>query len=54
MLSEELCKPIKDHNSYVEVRDSIELLVSMVLMTYCVPYKYEDHTTAIMFIDAQL
>jgi hypothetical protein len=26
----------------------------MVNMTYGLPYKYEDHTTAIMFIDAQL
>ena len=26
----------------------------MIEMTYCLPYKYEDHTTAIKFIDAQL
>ncbi len=26
----------------------------MVKMTYCLQYKHEDHTTAIMFIDAQL
>jgi hypothetical protein len=43
-----------DHKSYIEVRDSIELLASMIEMTYCLQYKYEDHTTAIMFIDAQL
>jgi hypothetical protein len=43
-----------DHKSYVEVRDSIELIVSMIKMIYCLPYKYEDHTTAIMFIDARL
>ncbi len=42
-----------DHKSYVEVRDSIELLVSMIKMIYCLQYKYEDHTTAIWFIDAQ-
>jgi hypothetical protein len=53
-LSEELCNPITDYRSYIEVRDPIALLVSMVKMTYCLPYKYEDHTTAIMFIDAQL
>jgi hypothetical protein len=52
-LSEEICKPITDHKSYVEVRDSIELLVSMIEMIYCLPYKYKDHTTAIWFIDAQ-
>ena len=43
-----------DHRSYIEVRDSIELIVSMVEMTHGLQYKYEDHTTAIMFIDAQL
>ncbi len=53
-LSEELCKLITDHKSYIEVVDSIELLVSMVEMTYGLQYKYEDHTTASMFIDAQL
>ncbi len=26
----------------------------MVELTYGLPYQYEDHTTAIMFIDAQL
>ncbi len=51
-LSEELCKPITDHKSYIEVRDSIELPVSMIEMTYGLQYKYKDHTTAIMFIDA--
>ena len=43
-----------DHKSYIKVRDSIQLLVSMVEMTYGLPYKHEDHTTAIMSIDAQL
>ncbi len=32
----------------------MELLVSMVEMTYGSQYKYEDHTTAIVFIDAKL
>ena len=33
-----------DHKSYVEVRDSIELIVSMIEMIYCLQYIYEDHT----------
>ena len=33
-LSDELCKPITDHKSFVEIRDSIELLVSMIEMAY--------------------
>ncbi len=37
-----------------EVRDSIELLVSMIEMIYRLQYKYEDHTTALRVIDAQL
>ncbi len=46
-----------DDKSYIKVRDSIELLVSVVEMTYGLPRgphdKHEDHTTASMFIDAQ-
>ncbi len=55
-LFEELCKPITSHKSYIEIRDSIELLISMIKLNYCLQYKYagEDHTTAILFIDAQL
>ena len=53
-LSEELCKPMTDHKSNTEVQDSIELLVSAIEITYGQQYKYEDHTTAILFIDAQL
>ena len=53
-LLEELCKPIVDHKSFVEARENIELLISMVEMAYGLPYKDEDHTTAIQFIDAQL
>ncbi len=53
-LSEELCKLITDHKSYIEVRDSIKLLLSMIEMTYGLQYKYKDHTTAILFIDEQL
>ena len=32
----------------------IELIISMVEMAHGLPYKDEDHTTAIQFIDAQL
>ncbi len=53
-LSEELCKLMTDHKSNIEVRDSIKLLISMVEMTYGLQCKHEDHTTAIIFIDAQL
>ena len=53
-LNDELCKPITDHKYFVEVRDNIELLINMVEMANCLPYKEDDHTTAIQFIDAQL
>jgi hypothetical protein len=53
-LSEEICKPMTDHKSFIEIRYSMELLVSMVEMTDDLQYKHEDHTTAIMFVDAQL
>jgi hypothetical protein len=53
-LSEELCKLMTDHKSYIEVLDSIELLVSIVDMTFSLPYKHEDHLPAITFIDVQL
>ena len=46
-LNDELCKPITDHKSFVEIRDNIELLISMVEMTYGLLYKEDDHTTAI-------
>ena len=48
-LNEELCKPITDHKTYVDVRDNIELLISMVEMAHGLPYKEEDHTTAVQF-----
>ena len=53
-LSDEICKPITDHKSFVEIRDGIELLISMVEMAFGLPYKQDDHTTAMQFIDAQL
>ena len=53
-LSDELCKPITDHKLFVEIRDSIKLLISMVEMAYGLQYKHDDHPTAIQFIDAQL
>ena len=51
---DEVFKPMTDHKSFVEVRDNIELLISMVEMAYGLPYKEDDHPTAIQFIDAQL
>ena len=53
-LNEELSKPITDHKTFVDVRDNIELLISMVEIAHGLPYTEEDHTTAIQFIDAQL
>ena len=53
-LTGELCKPITDHKSFVENQDSIEILVSMIGMAYGLSYKEDDHTTANMFINAQL
>ena len=53
-LSDELCKPITDHKSFIEIQDTTKLLVSMVEMAFGLPYKHEDHTTAINLIDAQL
>ena len=53
-LSDEICKPITDHKSFVEIQDGIELLISMVEMAFGLPYKQDDHTTAMQFIDAQL
>jgi hypothetical protein len=35
------------------MRDTIELLVSMVEMAYGLQYKHDDHTAAINLIDAQ-
>ena len=53
-LNDELCKPITDHKLFVEIRDNIELFISMVEMAYGLPYKEDDHTTAMQFIDVQL
>ncbi len=51
--TKEICKLITDHQFYIEVRDSTELLISMVKMTYGL-HKYQDRTTTIIFIDALL
>ena len=53
-LSDEICKPITDHKSFVEIRDGIDLLISMVEMAFGLPYKQDDHTTAMQFINARL
>ena len=54
LISDEICKPTADHKPFIEIRDAVELLVSMVEMAYGLPYKHEDHTAAIILIDAQL
>ncbi len=48
------CKPITEQNFFIEIRDVIKLLLGMVEMAYCLPYKYEDHTTEINLIDVLL
>ena len=45
-LSDELCKPIIDHKSFEEIRDSIELLISMVEMAM-------DYRTSMMITRQQ-
>jgi hypothetical protein len=53
-LSDELSRAIIDHILFFEVRDAIDLLVSMIEMAYGLPYKHDNHTTAINLIDAHL
>ena len=52
-LSHEFCKAISDHKSFIEILDILELLVSMIEMAYGLPYKHDNHTTAINLINAQ-
>jgi len=53
-LSEEIAKPIYNSATFIDARNNIETLVSMVEMAYGLPYQYEDSTVAINFVDAQL
>ncbi len=53
-LSEEITKPIYNNATFVEARNNIETLVSMVEMAYGLPHKHEDSTVAINLVDAQL
>ena len=39
---------------YIDARNDIEILISMVEMAYGLPYKHEDSTVAINIVDAQL
>ncbi len=50
----EIGKPICNHKTFIDLRDAIDLLVSMIEMAYGLPYKHEDTTTAINLVDAQL
>ncbi len=53
-LSNEITKPIYNNATFIEARNNIETLVSMVEMAYGLPYKNEDSTLAINLGDAQL
>jgi hypothetical protein len=53
-LSEEISKPIYNNATSIEIRNNIEILVSMVEMAYGLPYKHEDSTVAINIVNAQL
>ena len=45
-LSEEISKPIYNNSTFIEIRNNIEILVSMREMAYGLPYKHEDSTIA--------
>ncbi len=53
-LSEEIAKPIYNSTTFIDARNNIETLVSMVEMAYGLPYQHEDPTVAINLVDAQL
>ncbi len=53
-LSEEIAKPIYNSTTFIDARNNIETLVSMVEMAYGLPYQHEDSTVAINLVDAQL
>jgi hypothetical protein len=53
-LSEEIAKPIYNSATFIDARNNIETLVSMVEMAYGLPYQYEDSTVAINLVDPQL
>ncbi len=39
--------------SAIEIRYAIELIINMLEMAYGLPYKHDNHTIAVNFIDAQ-
>ena len=51
-LSEEIAKPTDNNATFIEMRNNIETLVSMVEMANGLPYKHEDSTVAINIVDA--
>ena len=53
-LSEEILNPIYNNATFIDARNNIEILVSMVQMAYGLPYKHEDFTVSINLVHAQL
>ncbi len=51
-LPDEIAKPIYNNATFIEARNNIETLVSMVEMAYDLPYKHEDSTVAVNLVDA--
>ncbi len=49
-LSDEITKPIYNNATFIEARNNIETLVSMVEMAYDLPYKHEDSTITINLV----
>ena len=57
-LSEEISNPIYNNATFIDARNNIEILVSMVQMAYGLPYTHEDFspkfTVSINLVHAQL
>ena len=57
-LSEEISNPIYNNATFIDARNNIEILVSMVQMAYGLPYPHEDFspkfTVSINLVHAQL
>jgi hypothetical protein len=54
-LSEEISNPVYNNATFIDARNNIEILVSMVQMAYGLPYrdKHEDFTVSINLVHAQ-
>ena len=53
-LSEEISNPIYNNATFIDARNNIEILISMVQMADGLPYKHEDFTVSINLAHAQL